>query len=413
MASGECAASPPTGPAIPPPGELVRFAGVSVEVQLRKDAPRVIPAKGPWIRMRHVSKVLGPPDPGALARVIDRRGHVVAWGLYSPDSELVVRILQFGEAPVHGTWLEARIATALVARTRLGFGSGETTGFREINSEGDGLPGLVVDRYGGLRVAQITTAPMAVREAAIVDALDEPGITTVVLRPERAARLEGFEPGLSGTPPPLLDFLEHGLRFRAPAPPAQKTGAYLDQRDNRARLAKLAQAQDAPLLDVGCHIGGFSIHAASQGVRCVALDRSAGALEWVQRNAEGLAAPVEVVEADMFSGLDALDSLDIATYGTIVFDPPKVATSEREVPRAVGAMRRSVTKLLARLAPCGVLAVCSCSHHLDVSHLDQATEGHAQRLTRIAVWGPGVDHPVAPGHHQGEYLRVAVYQRRS
>lgn len=372
----------------------------------------MIPAKGPWIRMRHVSKVLGPPDPGALARVIDRRGQVVAWGLYSPESELVVRVLRFGEAPVDGSWLEQRVATAVVARRRLGFGTGATTGFREINSEGDGLPGLVVDRYGDVRVVQITTAPMAVREAAILDALDEPGVRTLVIRPERAARLEGFQAGFSGDPPEHLDFLEHGLRFRAPAPPAQKTGAYLDQRDNRARLAVLAAAQGAPLLDVGCHIGGFSVHAAHAGVASVALDRSKAALEWVTRNAEGLAAPVIPIEADMFSGLDALDNLEFDTFGTIVFDPPKVATTEREVPRAVGAMRKTVSQLARRLAPCGVLAVCSCSHHIDVAHLDQVVEGHRFGFTCVGVWGPGPDHPVAPGHKQGEYLRVAVYQRR-
>ncbi|MCY1070739.1 class I SAM-dependent methyltransferase [Nannocystis sp. RBIL2] len=211
-----------------------------------------------------------------------------------------------------------------------------------------------------------------------------------------------------------LEFQEHGLWFSCPAPPAQKTGAYLDQRDNRRLAAQLAVRAAGPMLDLGCHVGGFVVHAAAAGVTAIGLDQSARALEFARRNAarNDLTSRTAFVQADMFG---ALDHPDLAgPFGVIVFDPPRIATGSQGRERAVTAMARSLGRLLPRLRPGGFLLACSCSHHVGRSDLDAALlAAGARDLARVHALGPGPDHPVWPGHAEGEYLRVNVYQRRA
>ena len=414
---------------------------VPVRIELRREHSRLRPSDGPWVRRRAVSKQWGPPDPSALACVTDHRGTPLAWGLYSPESDIVVRLLCFGAAPPPEDWLQRRITAALRGRAALSLGverrspeepgaaPGEpttgprTTGVRMINTEGDGIPGLVADRYGDDWVLQITTAAMAARQAEITSCLKEHVHGRFfVLHPPSAAEREGFAAAplaLSGpegatlAEPSPLEFLEHGLRFRVPAPPSQKTGAYFDQRDNRRIIAELAASHGGPLLDLGCHVGGFAIHAARAGVDAVGLDQSAPVLALARANAElnQVSERTSWVRGDLFGSLDdpALDRV----FGTIVVDPPKIATSRRDLGRAIKAMRACVRRVSERLAPDGALALCSCSHHLGREHLDEMLpRGRGLGWTRILSLGPGPDHPVQLGHGEGEYLRVNVYQRR-
>jgi 23S rRNA (cytosine1962-C5)-methyltransferase len=382
----------------------------------------------------------------AIAELVDHRGRVLAHGLYSPDSRIVLRVLCAGPQPPASDWLERRLAAALAGREALGLGPGlgpglglATTGFREVNSEGDGLPGLVVDRFGDWRVVQITTAPIAARRHVIMAWLSEhaplPG-GQILLMAQAAAEREGFEPGLEihardGTnqAPSMLEWLEHDLRFTAPlrsseaqpgAPAMQKTGAYHDQRDNRRRFAELVAARptDNPrVLDLGCHVGGFAIAIATacQRARVVAVDQSAIVLDHLRRNAvaNAVAERIETIPADMFGDLTQLTG----PFDAVIFDPPKIASSRRHLPRALEAMTRTLSRVLPRLTEAGVVAVCSCSHHLGWDELERAVLDAAGSagmpgMARIARWGAGFDHPIAPGHDEGQYLRVAVYQRR-
>jgi 23S rRNA (cytosine1962-C5)-methyltransferase len=398
---------------------------MSVRVELRRDAGKVGPTHGVWIRRRQVARVLGPPDPSALAEVVDHRGRPLGVGLYSPESGIVVRLLSYAGEP-GPSWLRDRLAAALAARASLGLGGlegpgdpeGPTSGYREVNSEGDGLPGLVVDRFGAERVVQITTAPMHVRRAAIVAALTELAPltgTTIVLAPAGAAAKEGFAAGVElvgGERPELLRWREHGRSFTAPAPPGQKTGAYHDQRDNREQFAALVGGR-GPVLDLGAHVGGFAIAAAVRGSTVVAVDQSAAALAAVERNAaaNGVGERVTSVAADMFARLD--DPRLAGPFAGVVFDPPKIASSRRDLPRALAAMTKTLAQLQRRVVAQGVLAICSCSHHLGLDELDRAMldASGGSDWTRIASWGAGPDHPIRPGHAEGEYLRVRVYLR--
>jgi 23S rRNA (cytosine1962-C5)-methyltransferase len=393
-----------------------------VRIELRRDAGKFDVRSGPWIRREQVGRVLGPPDPAAIAELVDAKGRTLGFGLYSPDSAIVLRLLGVGERPPAGDWLEQRIAAALTGRAAMGLAASGTSGYREINSEGDGLPGLVVDRFGAARVVQITTAPMVARREAILAALRDRGETgTIVMQPAGAAEREGFAASLdtAGELGDVLAWTEQGLAFTAPSPARegsfQKTGGYHDQRDNRAALARLLAASPVPgpLLDVGTHVGGFALAAARAGREVVALDQSRTILGYVEHNAALNQLRVTTVAADMFGELD--EPALAGPFAAIVFDPPKIASSKRDVARASGAMTRSLARLLPRVSPGGFVVVCSCSHHLDAEQLDAIMLELGPRhggWTRVAAWGPGLDHPVWPGHREGEYLRVRVFQRR-
>lgn len=386
---------------------------MTVRIQLKRSPAHRFEHLPGWIRRGDVAKVQGPPDPLTVADIVDHRGDLLARGLYSPDSDIVARVVQRGGEALADDWLETRVARALRLRSRLPLG--DTTGFREINSEGDGLPGLVVDRYGDHRVLQVTTAPMHARideiEAAL-RSMDQR--TATVLVPEGAARRESMEASCAGPSLTTLQYREHGIDIQTAAPPSQKTGAYHDQRDNRVHVAKLAKGVGGPVLDAGCHVGGFSLHAAAAGLECVALDQSQAALQFAAQNvrANNLSG-VTTVKADLFGPLDHPELQ--RTFGAIVFDPPKVVSSLRDVGRASKAMERSLAALLPRLMSGGIIAVCSCSHHLGIEAIDRSVgraSGHAGiHVARVELRGAGADHPICPLHPEGQYLTVGIYLR--
>jgi len=381
-------------------------------VRLRKGADRL--DGSPWIRKARVSRVQGPAIVGDLAQVEDRDGEVLGFGLYAAGADIAVRLVTLGAAEPPHDWLERRIRAALQARAAYGYGEADMTGYREINSEGDCLPGLVVDRYGPDRVVQLGSAAMGALETRIATALgDVPGRTFVTVEPG-AAKREGVS---AATPPPQddgpLQFCEHGLSFETAAPPGQKTGAYLDQRDNRVAVARLvATTGCGDVLDVGCHVGGFALHAARAGARVVALDQSAVALRHGRVNeAANDLVGITWVEADMFSQLDEV--LGDREFGTIIADPPRIQTGRRDRGRPTHALGGLVRRLARRVAPFGHLVLCSCSFHLGREQLDAVVTAAGEgEFVRVAALGQPEDHPVWPGHAEGEYLRVNIYQRR-
>lgn len=384
---------------------------MAARVSARREAGKLGPAGGPWVRERQLGKVQGVPTPAEPVAIVDKRGEPIAWGLWSEASQIRVRVLCWGEAPPEPDWLERRIAAAHDARR--GFASPETTGLRMVNSEGDGLPGLVVDQYTNDRVVQLSTAPMVALRPRILAALRAQGDGPIhVVVPESAARREDVEAEhtLEGEPS-SLQFLEHGLRFSVPPPPTQKTGAYFDQRANRRWVASLPQTRGGRLLDLGCHAGGFALHARARGSEVVAVDRSREVLEIAARNAaaNGLDG-IRWVAADMFGPL-AEEEL-AGPFDVIVADPPKVAARKADVDAARVAIGRLVARLGSRLRPNGLFVVCSCSHHFGRAQLDAAVMRSGLRFARIGWRGADFDHPIAPGHVEGEYLRVGVYQRR-
>lgn len=404
---------------------MVYAPRVTIRIELSRSHRKRYEQNPWWVDQEQIRRVLGPPDPTATALLVDDRGQELAWGLYSPQSPRPFRAVSLstsqGLAPLPPDWIKQRLAKAFAAREPL-LQAGQTTALRMVNSEGDGLPGLTLDRFGDHDVIALSCAAMLARQAQIQGYLEELSVASRTwIYPQAALEREGVDtipPALKeGSAPEELAFFEDGLEYRAPAPPSQKTGAYLDQRDNRRAfaqlIAKLQSSNEGVMLDVGSHIGGFSLQAARAGLRCIAIDQSERVLEYVTRNAalNGLQDKVEVRSADMFSPIASWDVPE--TIDAVVFDPPKVARHPQERKKAMGAMSRTVAQLWPRLRPGGYFAICSCSHHLGFDHLDQIMRtATAQQLAQqVARWGPGVDHPVALCHNAGHYLRVAVYRK--
>ncbi len=391
---------------------------MSVRVELRRDAGNVGPACGPWVRRKQISRIHGHPDPHGLAAVVDRKGETIGHGLISPVSGITVRLLSFGAEPPPETWLTDRLHGAFAARDDYRFQEEGTTGYRVVNTEGDGLPGLVIDRFGSDLVMQVTTAPMAAREEQILAWLRMrwDGAIHVVM-PQASGALEGFtansRPGHDND---HMLYHEHGLSLAVSCPPTQKTGAYFDQRQNHWLVAQLAKRHGGRLLDMGCYVGSFALCARKLGVEAVGVDQSAQALEHARKNVErNHLPPVTWIQSDMFFPIDRREME--GTFGTIVFDPPKIASNKTDVSKASQALVRGLSHLAPKLEPGGHLVLCSCSHHMKRDALDKVVcelgARTGQRYARVLNLGAGVDHPIFPGHIEGEYLRVNVYQRRT
>jgi 23S rRNA (cytosine1962-C5)-methyltransferase len=385
---------------------------MAAQIELRRDAGRLDATRGPWLREHQLGKLRGAPLPDEPVAVVDRHGDTLAWGLLSEASKIRVRVLSWGPAPLPSDWVERRLAAA--QRDRDTWRPDATTGYRVVNAEGDGLPGLVVDRYAEAHVVQLTTAPMvALRERIVAALRATAGGSIHVVIPGHAARNENVsevcdvEGGAE-----VLTFLEHGLRFEVAAPPAQKTGAYFDQRANRRWVAELAGRPGARVLDLGCHAGGFAVHAAAAGAAVVGVDVSKAALAMAEANAHRNGHDdITWVEADMFGPMQ--QSALRGPFSVIVADPPKVVANKRGLDAARSGMRGLVGNLVGRLAPGGVLLLCSCSHHFGYGPLDATVATVAgDRLARIGWRGSDADHPVMPGHEEGDYLRIGVYRRR-
>lgn len=397
------------------------ITGMTIRIELTRASRRRYEQSPWWVDKDQIRRVLGPPDPSAEALLVDDRGQELAWGLYSPASPRPFRALSLTAnqslAPLPENWLERTMDRAFAARDHL-LKENHTTGLRMINSEGDGLPGLTLDRFGTHDVIALSTAPMLARQTQIQAYLQARGHSSRSwLFPQAALEREGVIPIPSaqqeGEPQKNLSFFEDGLTLVAPAPPSQKTGAYLDQRENRRKWAQLIAPAGGTMLDVGSHIGGFSLQAARTGMHCIALDQSAKVLEYVQKNAElnQLQDRIETRAADMFSPVANWTLPE--TLSAVVFDPPKVARHPQERKKAMAAMTRTVAQLWPKLRDGGYFAICSCSHHLGYEHLDRIMIDATQsRLaTQVARWGPSVDHPVALCHEAGHYLRVGVYRK--
>lgn len=390
--------------------------------KIRLHPGRVQPvwAGHPWVFAQAVADVEGAPAPGDVVSVLDPRGNVLGKGFYSPRSAIPVRLLtRSPDQEVDTAFLTLRIEQAIARRRRvLGFPSSETDGFRLVHSEGDGLPGLVVDVYGQTAVVQFGTFGMKRREQEIVGALSRlTGAHTILEVPNlRAQKLEGFdgEGGVLRGDEALqaLRFRERDIAWEVPTAVAQKTGFYFDQRENRAFVER--HARDRRVLDLFTYVGGFAMAAARGGARSVlAVDRSspalaaaAGALRHV-----GLESGVELLTADVKRLLPEL-SAQHRRFDLVVCDPPKLAPTRRHVDAARRAYRALNAAALKVVEPGGWLVTCSCSAAFRqddfVRTLGMAARDARREVTIVDVRGQAPDHPVPAGFPEGRYLECVV-----
>jgi 23S rRNA (cytosine1962-C5)-methyltransferase len=401
------------------PGPSARRLAVRVTVP----AERHLRDGHPWLYDTSIESGDGPAAPGDLAVVFDRKRRFLAAGLYDPTSPIRVRVLQAGEsASIDREFFAGRIRAAASLRSPLRTGDARRTdGFRLINGESDLLPGLVVDRYADTLVAKLYTSAWIPRLAEILPALLEiEPAARLVLRLNRSMRehpdfLHGLSDGQVLHGPALegpVVFSENGILFEAEPVGGQKTGFFLDQRDNRSRVESLARGLD--VLNVFSYTGGFSVYSARGGARSVtSVDLSSPAIAATDRNLSlnrrdrAIAAcPHRGIAGDAFEVLSAM-AREGRRFGLVVLDPPMFAQSKAQVPAALAAYARLTRLGLSVLAPGGVLVQASCSNRVPAEEffgtLHQAAMECGRPLREIERTGHALDHAARfPG---AEYLK--------
>jgi 23S rRNA (cytosine1962-C5)-methyltransferase len=372
----------------------------------------------PWVYAGAIDAVEGDPQDGDVVDLISHAAHFIARGLYNSRSKIRVRLYSWSaDQELDAAFFRTRLARALFLRRDILRLTGPGQACRLVFSEADGLSGLVVDQYDRWLVAQFTSLALGHRREMFADLLMEllepHGI---YLRTERGiGQLEGLElqdGPLRGTPPAEpLAIEEHGLRLQVHLTEGQKTGYYLDQRDNRLAVARLAVGRR--MLDAFCYSGGFGLHAARAGAAAVlGVDASEPALQLARAHAQlnGL-TQLAFDKADVF---DRLDQLVLAQerFGVIVVDPPKFARSGAAVEEAMRGYRRLLSQSLRLLEPDGIFVLCCCSGLIkrDMLHdlLAQESARAARPVQILESRGAAPDHPVSATCPESDYLKCII-----
>jgi 23S rRNA (cytosine1962-C5)-methyltransferase len=365
----------------------------------------------PWIFSGAIDEVEGDPDAAGVAEVLDWEKHFIARGLFNPRSQIRVRVLTWREEAIDSDFLCRRLTQALSIRESTL--AEITNAYRIVNGEGDFLPGLIIDRYNEFLVCQFFTAGMEALKPLVVDALSRlvPAKGIFEKSEGRVRSEEGLHPSvgvLSGEPPPeCIAIEESGLKFLIDLRRGQKTGFFLDQRDNRVFLSTLAR--NKKILDCFCYSGAFSAYALGGGAQeVISLDSSRPALELAEKNLalNGFQAPrSELIKGDAFSYLKE----DEAAFDMVVLDPPSLAPRRGDVDVATGGYKFLNLHALRRLERGGFLLTFSCSQHLSTDLFQKVVFGAAadagRNVTIIKRLGHAIDHPVSLHHPEGEYLK--------
>ena len=367
----------------------------------------------PWVFRSDLAEA--PAGPAGAVRVADARGHALGWAWWSPASEIVLRrVERDSDATIDRAWWRARLAHALARRAPL---AADTNACRLVHGEGDGLSALVVDRYDRWLVVQLLSAAVEAQRALVVDVLQELAAPDgILLRNDASVRArEGLPRTVelaAGAVPEEIEVNEHGVTYLAAPWTGQKTGAFLDQRENRVMLRGLARGR---ALDVFSYHGSFALHLARGADSVTAVDASAPALERARANAarNGIDR-LECVEADAFAYLR-----DAAARGerfdVIALDPPALAKNRGSIAGALRGYKELNLRAMRLLAPGGMLFTASCSYHvtkpmfLDVVR-DAAADSERPMILR-ALTGQPLDHPEVLTIPETGYLKGLLLER--
>jgi 23S rRNA (cytosine1962-C5)-methyltransferase len=404
---------------------------VTAKLVLKPGADRRLRAGHPWIYRSEIGDLKGAWSAGGAVDVADSRGRYLGRGFYNPRPSLACRVLTRIDEAVDAAFFRRRLEAALAYRrtlfslSPLGRGQGEGFGAEGVGGEGlpdayrlcwseaDGLPGLALDRYGRVSVVQCLTLGMTLSLMWIAEALEGlfPGDALCRLDDPTAARLEGFEPIRSwhGAPAPGEAVVAEGeCRFFVTPGAGQKTGLYLDQRENRLLIAGFAAGRR--MLDAFSYAGGFACHALKAGAaEALLLESSADALGLARRNLElnGVAERAELTEGNAFDLLRDLDSRG-ERFGLVILDPPPFTRRKDSLAAAARGYKEINLRALRLLEPGGILATFSCSHHVTPALFEEicrdavGDSGVVVRL--ISTLGQSRDHPVLLTVPETRYL---------
>lgn len=407
----------------PPPPPTARAAdepGLPTATVLVK-AKRARPFFGrhPWVLDTAIERVEGKPADGDVVDLATHEGRFIARGIWNASSRLRVRLYAFDAGvPLDAHFWRSRIGAAVALRRALGLDD-RSGAARLVNSEGDDLSGLIVDRYGDHLAVQVTSLAMAGRLDAICDALDEAVKPAGILlrgADRGLSKLEGLhlpDRVIRGTAPDGPVFIREGnLSWGVDLAEGQKTGFYLDQRENRRAAALLAR--DRRVLDLFCYSGGFAVTCAVTGAAksVLAVDGSAKATALARANADfNGAANVTVETADAFARIDSLAAAG-EKFGMVILDPPKFARSRGAIDEALRAYHRINRVGLDLLEPGGILVSCSCSGSVSrddfLEMLSAVSQRAGRQIAMLECRGAAPDHPVSASCLEGEYLKCVI-----
>jgi 23S rRNA (cytosine1962-C5)-methyltransferase len=386
------------------------MAEPSVKISAR-GAERLL-SRHPWVYRSDVSEEKDIPA-GALVRVHDQRGKFLGTALYSSSSQIAIRMISHGSVTDLPTLIAERIRAAIAYRKDL---VSDTDAYRIVFSEADFLPGLIVDRYKDVVTVQILTQAMdaaGVRASVIQTLKNELQPSGIVERVE--ARIRELEqlPALASSllwgEKSATDIRMNGVAFHYDSLEGQKTGAFLDQRENYAAAAQYAHGE---ALDAFCYQGGFALHLAKAKVSAVTgVDSSRPALEMGEKNATLNGIELEWIEANAF---DLLREYAAAgrQYDTIVLDPPAFAKTKRDLEKALRGYKELNLRAMKMLRPGGILVTCSCSFHVSAADfmkvVAEAAQDAHKSLRIMENRGAAKDHPVLLNVPESSYLQCLI-----
>ena len=383
-------------------------------VTLRKTRETRVRGGHPWIYASEIEKVEGPFKNGDIVDVADFRGKFIGRGFYNPQSQISLRILTRNDEPCDRDFFARRIQDAWDYRKLLC----DPMSCRLIYSESDFLPGLVVDKFADILVLQSLSLGIERIKDMLCDLLME------IVQPEGiwersdvpVRRLEGLEQTtglLRGAVPDEVDMVENGIHFIVDVKHGQKTGFFLDQKQNRAALRPLCR--DARVLDCFCHNGSFALHAAKYGAKSVlGVDISEEALAVARRN-----AAINGFDNVTFEAHNCFDLLRELTdagerFDLVILDPPAFTKNKAAVPSALRGYKEINLRGLKLVRPGGFLVTCSCSQHVlpemfqDV--INQAARDAKKRVRLVEFRTQGYDHPILPQSVETKYLKTMILQ---
>ena len=392
------------------------------QLTLKPGRERSLLRRHPWIFSGAIGEVRGSAPGGGTVEVRAADGRFLAWAAYSPASQIRARVWSFEEAEVPGPDLFKKRIEAALALRQAEVPPETTNALRLVHGESDGLPGLIADRYADTLVVQLLSAGCERWREALIGILHErSGCARVHERSDTEGReLEGFAAStglIAGTAADgPLKILEHGIEYEVDVAAGQKTGFYLDQRDNRARVRGLADGRE--VLNCFCYTGGFTLSALAGGARSVlSIDSSAPALALARRNLalNGIEANrAEWLEADVFGALRKLRT-EGRQFDFVVLDPPKFAPTPKDAERAARGYKDINLNALKVLRPGGLLATFSCSGGVSPELFQKIVAGAAAdagvSLLLRERYRAAPDHPVRIEFPEGEYLKGLLLER--
>jgi 23S rRNA (cytosine1962-C5)-methyltransferase len=393
---------------------IIKIMITHPKIILKKGKEKPILRGHPWVFSGAVARAEGDLSPGEIGEVYSGDGKFLGIGQFNPHSQIILRLLTRRRETLDSSFFRGRLLQADALREKEL--RGKTNGYRAVNGEGDFLPGLIVDRYGETLVLQCLTAGMERLKGLFLDLLVKHfGPKSIYERSDVSSRREEGLPEAKGLlyGEEILDPVEieeYGCRFRVDVKEGQKTGFYLDQRENRFSLQKVSHGKK--ILDCFCYSGGFSIHAGLGGAKEITMvDSSEEALErakdhFALNHLKGISP--HLIRGDAFEVMRSLEP----DYDIVVLDPPPFAKKKAHLPGASRGYKDLNLQALRLLKREGLLFTFSCSHHMNWDLFQKivfsAAVDSGKSVQLLGRMGHPIDHPVSLSHPEGEYLRGMV-----